>query len=127
LSLNYLSLTNGQAGVKALRELLQLYSFSQNASTYRQIEGIRDVRSRQVVRRAGPEAWRGFTSGTEITLELDEDYFAGTGPFLLGAVLHRFFGLYASINSFTQLIVRSTHREAEWKSWPPLAGAQRLT
>lgn len=127
LSLNYLSLANGPLGTRALREILQLYSFSHNSSTYRQIEGIRDLRSRQVVRRAGQEAWRGFTKGTEITLELDEDYFAGTGPFLLGAVLHHFFGLYASINSFTQLIVRGTHRDAEWKIWPPLAGTKRLT
>ena len=126
LSLNYLSLAEGASGLQSLREILHLYSFSHDASTYRQIEGIRDLRSRRVVRRAGPEAWRGFISGSEITLELDEDYFAGTGPFLLGAVLHRFFGLYASINSFTQLVVRSKYREADWKRWPLLAGCQTV-
>lgn len=127
LSLNYLSLSGGEAAVKALREILHLYSFSQYASTYRQIEGIRDIRSRKVIRRAGPEAWRGFTSGTEITLELDEDFFSGTGPFLMGAVLHRFFALYASLNSFTQLNVRSKHRESQGMRWPPLAGCQPVT
>ena len=126
LSLNYLSLSNAQVSLKALREALQLYSFSQQASAYQQVQGIRGMHTRKVVRRAGKEAWRGFATGTEITLEFDEDYFAGSGPFLFGAVLNHFFGLYASINSFTQLIIRSKQREGEWKRWLPRQGSQQI-
>ena len=124
LSLNYLSLSNDQVSLEALREILQLYSFSQQGSAAQQVRGIRSMHCRRVVRRAGQEAWRGFTVGTEITIDFDQDYFAGSGPFLLGAVLNHFFGLYVSVNSFTQVILRSKQREGEWMRWPPRQGAQ---
>ena len=46
------------------------------------------------------------------------------GPFLLAAVLNRFMPLYASVNSFTQLIIKSKQREGIWKRWEPVAGEQ---
>jgi type VI secretion system protein ImpG len=45
---------------------------------------------------------------------------------LLSAVLNHFFALYASVNSFTELVVRSIQRPGEWKRWPPMIGSQRL-
>jgi type VI secretion system protein ImpG len=125
LSLNYLSLSGGKESLEALREILRLYSFSDAPATHKQVQGIRQMSTRRVVRRVGPHDWRGFCQGTEITLEFDEDLYVGTGAFLLGAVLQQFFALYASVNSFTQLVmVRTAQREGEWKRWPPLAGYQ---
>jgi type VI secretion system protein ImpG len=34
--------------------------------------------------------------------------------------------LYASINSFNQLVVKTNHREGIMKQWPPRAGDQIL-
>lgn len=124
LSLNYLSLTGGEEGLRALREILRLYSFSERASTYQQISGIREMETRKVMRLIGSEAWRGFCRGIEITLEFDERLYVGSSAFLLAAVLNRFFPLYASINSFTQLIIKSQQREGIWKKWQPVAGEQ---
>ena len=125
LSLNFLSLSNDQVSLDALREILRVYSFSDAPATHKQVQGIRRMQSRRVVRRVSHDDWRGFCQGTEITLEFDEDLYAGSGAFLLGAVLQQFFALYASINSFTQLVmVRSSRREGEWKRWRPLAGCQ---
>jgi len=125
LSLNYLSLSGGKEALEALREILRLYSFSDAPATHKQVQGIRQMSCRRVVRRVGHTDWRGFCSGTEITLEFDEDLYAGSGAFLLGAVLRQFFALYASVNSFTQLVMtRTAQREGEWKRWPPLAGYQ---
>ncbi|MBV9506527.1 MAG: type VI secretion system baseplate subunit TssF [Acidobacteriia bacterium] len=125
LSLNYLSLSGGKESLEALREILRLYSFSDAPSTHKQLQGIRQMSCRRVVRRVGPRDWRGFCQGTEITLEFDEDLYAGSSAFLLGAVLRQFFALYASINTFTQLVItRSSQREGEWKRWPLLAGYQ---
>jgi type VI secretion system protein ImpG len=50
----------------------------------------------------------------------------GTGAFLLGSVLSQFLALYAAINSFTQLVLKSEQREGEWKRLPPIAGYQEL-
>ncbi len=125
LSLNFLSLSNSAASLEALREILRLYSFSDAPATHKQVQGIRRMSSRKVVRRVAHNDWRGFCQGTEITVELDEDLYAGSGAFLLGAVLQQFFALYTSINSFTQLVmIRTSQREGEWKRWPPQVGYQ---
>ncbi len=127
LSLNYLSLSGGAESLKALREILRLYSFSEAAPVQQQISGIRELTHRKVVRRVGQEAWRGFCRGTEITLVFDEDAYVGTNAFLLGAVLNQFFALYSSTNHFTQLVIKSWQRdEEEWKRWKPMAGERVL-
>ncbi|HWS56323.1 MAG TPA: type VI secretion system baseplate subunit TssF [Pyrinomonadaceae bacterium] len=122
LSLNHLSLAEGRESLPALREILKLYSFSNRPSTEQQIAGLVSMECRPVARRVGRDAWRGFCRGTEVTLEFDEEMYVGSGAFLLAAVLERFFALYASINSFTQLRVRSRQREGVWKQWPPTVG-----
>jgi type VI secretion system protein ImpG len=130
LSLNYLSLARGDKSLEALREILRLHSFSDAPSIHQQVEGIHEMQTRPIVARVKHADWRGFCQGTQIVLKFDESLYAGSGPFLLGAVLQQFFGLYASVNSFTQLVIHSLQRdsegEGEWKRWPPLAGYQQV-
>ena len=124
LSLNYLSLADGEESINALREILRLYCVSSYSDTHQQINGLRQMSCRSVVRRIGQTAWKGFCRGKEITLQFDEEMYVGSSAFLLGAVLNRFFPLYASINTFTQLIIQSNQREGIWKKWQPMAGDQ---
>jgi len=126
LTLNYLSLSGSTEGLHALRQILRLYSFSEQPSAQHQVQGIRGMSCRKVTRRAGAEPWRGFCQGTEITVTFDESLYVGSGAFLLGAVLNRFLPLYASINSFTEVVIESIQREGVWKRWPPMAGLQEL-
>lgn len=124
LSLNYLSLSEDENGLKALREILRLYSFTDHSDVHQQIAGIRQMACRRVVRRIGTDAWRGFCKGIEVTLTFDERMYVGSNAFLLAAVLNRFFPLYASINTFTRLIIRSQQREGIWKKWEAMVGDQ---
>jgi type VI secretion system protein ImpG len=124
LSLNYLSLSSGKQSLEPLKEILRLYSFSDRPSTLQQVNGIVGMDCQRVVRRAGPDAWRGFCQGTEVCLTFDENAYAGSGAFLLASVLQRFFALYVSVNSFSQLVIRSVQREGDWKRWEPMAGEQ---
>ena len=126
LSLNYLSLSSAGGSLDALREILRLYSFSEHPATHQQVQGIREMSCRRVTRRIGSEPWRGFCQGTEVTLVFDENLYVGSSAYLLGAVLNRFLPLYTSINSFTQLVLRSLQREGEWQRWEPRVGAQAL-
>jgi type VI secretion system protein ImpG len=126
LSLNYLSLSGGPESLDALRQILRVYSLSDQPSVYQQVQGVRNMQCRRISRRLGNEPWRGFCQGTEVTLTFDETLYVGTGAFLLGTVMSQFLALYASINSFTQLVIKSEQREGEWKRWPPLAGYQQL-
>ncbi len=127
LSLNHLSFTENKNNLPALREILHLYNFANDKSIERQITGIRTMSVRQIVRRlAGDEVWRGFVRGFEITLEFDRSLYVGSSPFLLGSVLERFFALYVTANSFTQLIIKEQSQEEIWKKWPPRAGHKVL-
>jgi len=123
LSLNYLSLVEGAQGPEALQEILRLYDFTDSSVTRQQIAGITGVKTRRVLRPVGA-GQAGFVRGLEVSLEFDEQQFAGSGVYLLACVLERFLGLYASINSFSQLVVTSRQREGVLKRWPPRAGEQ---
>ncbi|WP_224361406.1 type VI secretion system baseplate subunit TssF [Hyalangium versicolor] len=122
LSLNHLSLTSGPQALEALEELLRLHDVSGGQACEQQLQGLTGLECRPVVRQRGWDAWRGFCRGLEITLTFDESLYVGGSALLLAAVLHHFLGLYAPVDSFTQLVARSEQREDIWKRWPPMAG-----
>jgi len=126
LSLNHLSLTGGEEGTAALREILKLYDFNDSAETCAMIDGILSVRCRPAVGRIPGDVRGGFCRGVEVTLELDEDRFSGSGVFLFATILEQFLGLYCTINSFSKLIATTNRREGELRRWPPRAGEMIL-
>ena len=67
-----------------------------------------------------------FARGTRVEIELDEEQFAGTGAYTFAAVMDVFLGLYTSMNSFSQLVVRTRQRKRVLKQWPPRAGQKIL-
>ena len=112
LSLNYLSLndTSGGEGGSALRDILRLYSDTSDMQTRKQIDGLKSISSRPVTRRITGSGSIAFARGLEVTINLEEAAFEGTGVFLLGAVLEQFFAKYVSINSFTETVVKTLER-----------------
>jgi len=68
----------------------------------------------------------GFARGMEISLEFDEEKYAGSGVFLFASVLEQFLGHYVSINSFVQTVAYVRQREGVLKRWPPRAGQIQL-
>ncbi len=126
LALNYLSLSNNEKSLEALKEMLRLYSGGQKKTNDVEINSLVKMTCEPIVRRFGKDAWRGFTKGTAVTITIDEGASASLGSFLFSSVLAHFFGLYTTINSFVEVTVKSTRREGIWKKWPPIAGAQEL-
>jgi type VI secretion system protein ImpG len=122
LSLNYLSICEG--GRDALQEILRLYDFSDSAVIRQQIAGLTNVTSRRVVGRPTLSPWDSFCRGLEVTLELDETKYVGSGVFLFAMVLERFLGLYTAVNSFVQTVATTQQREEPLRRWPPRAGQQ---
>jgi type VI secretion system protein ImpG len=122
LSLNYLSIadTEGGKGAAALRELLTLYGDLASANVRKQVEGIRQVSSRPIVRRLPGVRPVTYARGLEITVECDETAFEGTGAFLLGGVLERFFARYCTVNGFTETVLKSDR--GELMRWPATIG-----
>ncbi|MGH8502224.1 MAG: type VI secretion system baseplate subunit TssF [Gammaproteobacteria bacterium] len=127
LSLNYLSLMDSdeRQGAAALRDLLMLYGEVAEAPTRKQIEGVRSVRARPVIRRVPTPGPITVARGLEVTVICDEGAFEGTGVFLLGAVLEQFFAKYVSINSFTETVIRGSDR-GEIMRWPVSLGRREI-
>jgi type VI secretion system protein ImpG len=124
LSLNYLSLVEG--GPEALQEILRLYNFTGSASAEKQIQGLAAVSSKRHFARIISENGVAFARGTLVDVTFNEEQFAGGGVFLFAAVLEYFLGLYAGMNSFSQLAARSLQRKEVIRRWPPRAGQKVL-
>ena len=124
LCLNYRSL----ASAENLRALLELYNFEENRdrpaflANQKKVAGIEEVSTRTSDRLVD----RVIMRGREIRLNLRQDNFAGVGDlFLFGSVLDHFLGLYASLNTYTQLTVKEALK-GEVYQWPPRIGAHPL-
>ena len=64
--------------------------------------------------------------GLALTLDFDERRYVGASAFVLASVLETFFGLYASVNAFTQLSITSQQRSGVWYAWPARIGSRPL-
>ncbi|MDE3166392.1 MAG: type VI secretion system baseplate subunit TssF [Acidobacteriota bacterium] len=124
LSLNYLSLVS--EGTDAFREILRLHNFTGSLAAERQIDGILSLRSEPHFARLTSQHGITFARGTRVEIELDEEQFAGTGAYTFASVLDVFLGLYTSMNSFSQLSVRTRQRKRMLKQWPPRSGQKIL-
>ena len=127
LSLNYISLLDSdpESGATALREILSLFAISADVGLKRQIEGVRSIGVKPVVRRhpvAGPIA---FSRGLEIRVTVDDLSFEGGSAILLGSVLHQYFARHVSMNSFAQTVLSSLTR-GDVMTWSPRLGARAV-
>jgi len=126
LSLNYLSLTNDdpKQGAAAIREMLGLYDVVSDPVTRKQIAGVHSIASVPIVRRVPHPGPIAFGRGVEVKVTFDESAFEGTGAFLMGSVLERFFRRYVSLNSFTETIAATVDR-GEIVRWPARIGCRQ--
>jgi type VI secretion system protein ImpG len=126
LALNHLSITDAEDGAAALREILKVYDYAGTPVSRQHIDGIASVASRRKVAPISDGLGQGFCRGVEVTIEFEEEKYAGSGVFLFASVLERFLSLYASINSVTRLNARLKQRDETLKLWPFRAGEQIL-
>ncbi|MEM5527561.1 type VI secretion system baseplate subunit TssF [Gammaproteobacteria bacterium AS21] len=124
MSLNYLSLLSKDALVAILRayDFKALVNIQAQRSASQRLEGIVDIETTPVDRLVKGLPVRGLRS----VLTLKQAAFSCEGElYLFGCVLSRFFGLYASINSFHELEVVNVDNSERY-CWGMLAGEQPL-
>lgn len=124
LSLNHVSLVEG--GAAALKEMLRLYDLPRSPTSARQIDGIVGLEHRAITAWLPGRQFASVARGTEIRLSIDEDHFVGTGIHAFASVLDHFFGLYVHANSFTQLVLLSSHNGEELIRCQPRSGESIL-
>jgi type VI secretion system protein ImpG len=124
LSLNYASLSK----TENLQALLNLYLFKDPRkpeallANQKRIAGIRNIESGGVDRLVSGILRR----GRDIELKARNDHFASPGDlFLFGCILDHFLGSYATINTFTRLMVREI-LTGELYQWPARLGDHPL-
>tara|TARA_R110000796_G_scaffold9287_2_gene31857 strand:+ start:13032 stop:14822 length:1791 start_codon:yes stop_codon:yes gene_type:complete len=123
MSLNYLSLAN----IEALKVILETYDlprhYDQHAAkvSQRLLNGLQSIGHGSVDR-----LYRGLPiRGVRTELVMNTDGYLGEGDlFLFASILNEFFALYASLNSYHELTVRST--KGEIYQWTPRMGQQPL-
>lgn len=124
LSLSYQSL----ARVEALRTILSLYNFQalQDRQAARENELKLDA-IRSVTTVPQDSVFRGApVRGLQTTIEMAETNFPGEGDMLLFAsVLNEFLAQYASLNSFSRLVVKGLEN-GETYAWAPRLGRQSI-
>jgi type VI secretion system protein ImpG len=125
LSLNHLGLTGRgtEHSAEALREVLSLFANTSDSATERRIRGILAVESRPIVRRIRQVNGTGIARGLELIVTFDEKAFEGSGIFLYGAALDRFFAEYVPVNNLVQTVIKSSDR-GEIMRWPPRLGTR---
>lgn len=118
LSLNHLSLSGGPQAAAAVREILSLYDLTDRPDTRAAVGGLVSIESARVTGRLNGGVGRGL----EITTTFDEERYTGRDLFLFASVLDRFFGLSASLNTFTRTVARLANQAQEYHRWPTRAG-----
>lgn len=118
LALNHLSITS----VDAFQELLKLYRFDEDPVSERHIAGLLQLESSTRVAPVFSDQGVSFCRGTLVSALFDEDQYVGSGVYLFATVLERFFGLYNTMNSFSQFEVRTAQRKGLVKQWVPRSG-----
>jgi type VI secretion system protein ImpG len=122
LSLNYLSLVEG--GREALQEMLRLYQTQGDGD--HQIQGISNLSSQRKFARVVGEHGISYVRGLRVLMELDEEKFVGGGVYLFSSVLEHFLAQYVSMNSFSQLAVKTRQRKELLREWAPRTGNRIL-
>ncbi len=123
MSLNYLSL----ADVNALKVVLETYDLPRYYDPHaekvskRLLGGLTSISHQHVDRLHKGLPVRGLR--TELTID-PQGYIGEGDVFVFASVLNEFFALYASLNSYHELRVRSTHGEVY--QWTPRMGLQPL-
>ncbi|NRD73739.1 type VI secretion system baseplate subunit TssF [Shewanella sp. VB17] len=124
LSLNYLSLLSKDALCSIIRayDFKSLIDRQAERVTQKRLDGIVSIDSKPTER-----IFRGMpVRGLQSVISLDQHKFGSEGDlYLFATVLSRFFALYASINSFHELIVINTVNQERY-TWDIQIGQQPL-
>jgi type VI secretion system protein ImpG len=125
LALNHLSIVS-DGGLDVLKEMLLLYDIRNSDETRSLVDGIVALSSRPGTARLRVKGNTAFCRGIDVTATFDEAYFSGNGIYMAASVLERFFGMYASVNSFARLSARIKGQTGVLKTWPARGGDRIL-
>lgn len=126
LNLNYLSLTSDDDSASSLKEIMNLYDFTDRRSTKLIIESISNIVVKQTTAPLKINGRASLCNGLDITIEIDQKLLSGVSGYLLASVLEMFFTLYCPINSFVRCTTKLKGKEGFLKTCLPQSGSKRI-
>jgi len=126
LALNHLSISGGEQGALALREMLRLHDLRDSAESRAALAALLAVDAAPGVARLPGGRPGAMVRGLEVTLTFDAQRWQGGGLYLLAAVLERFFSLQVSVNAFVRTRAVLRGRTGVAARWAARSGTRTL-
>jgi len=126
LALNHLSISGGEQGAQALREILRLHDLRDSAESRAALSALLSVDATPGVARLPGGRPGAFVRGLEVTLTFDPQAWQPGGLYLMAAVLERFLALQATVNAFVRTSVALRGRPGLVARFPPRSGTRTL-
>lgn len=126
LALNHLSVTGGEAGAAALREILRLHDLRDTAETRAALGALVSVDAKPGVARLPGGRVGAFARGLDVTLTFDAQTWQAAGLYPLAQVLERFLALQVSVNAFSRTLVALRGRPGTVARFAPRSGTRTL-
>lgn len=126
LALNHLSVSGGEAGALALREMLRLHDLRDSPESRSALAALLAVDAKPGVARLPGGRPGALVRGLEVTLTFDAQRWQGGGLYLMAAVLERFLALQVSVNAFVRTGVALRGRSGLAARWPARSGTRTL-
>lgn len=126
LALNHLSVTGGEGGAAALREILRLHDLRDTAETRAALAALVAVDTRPGVARLPGGRAGAFARGLDVTLTFDQQAWQAAGLYPLAQVLERFLALQVSVNAFSRTLVALRGRPGLVTRFAPRSGTRTL-
>jgi len=126
LNLNYLSIESDDNSSESLKEILQLYDFTDKRSIKLMIESIIRLDVKQTTAPLTLNGRSSLCNGLDITIELDSKLLSGTSGYLFASILEQFFKLYCPLNSFIRCTTKIKGKEGSLKTCLPESGSKKV-
>ena len=120
LSLNSISFNSD--GIKKIKEIVGIFADISISSLRGEIDAMIDVKCKTKTKRVCNQTWQGFAVGSSIEITFDDSISNFGIP--LSLVISKFLTSYTSINTFTEVIVKSTTKNGILKKWEQHFGIQ---
>jgi len=126
LALNHLSITGGEPGAQALREVLRLHDLRDSAESRAMLGALLTVDATPGMARLPGGRPGAMVRGLDVTLTFDAAAWQAGGLYLFAAVIERFLAMQVSVNGFVRTRAVLRGRPGTVATWPPRSGTRTL-
>ena len=120
-----ISLSDTHTLFQNIRKLFDIFDAGFSVRKNELLDGISHIEMNNIVRRFGKDAWRGFVSGLDVKIFL-ENTEKSFYQFILGCVINQYLSSIVSFNNFIELSLINDKTNQVIAKWKPTSGRKNL-